>query len=88
MISATHIHAMVIHFPIALLLVGFLSEITGLGFKKPFFNRAAFYLLLLGALGTIASYLAGNAAGDGMGIGFKRNLQRIVATYGDGIATV
>jgi len=66
MISATHLHAMFIHFPIALLIIGFVSELIGLLFKKPFFNQAAFYLLIVGTLGTIASYLSGDAAGEGM----------------------
>lgn len=66
MISAAHLHAMVVHFPIALLIVGFLSELTALVFKKPFFQQAAFYLLLLGTAGALASYLAGNAAGEGI----------------------
>jgi uncharacterized membrane protein len=73
MISATHLHAMVVHFPIALLMVGFLSEIIGLFSKKTFFRQAGFYLLLLGTLGTIASYLAGNAAGEGMEGGSLEN---------------
>ena len=66
MISSTHLHAMVIHFPIALLLIAFLSELVGLVFKKTFFNTAAFYLLILGTFGTIAAYLSGDAAGEGM----------------------
>ena len=66
MISATHLHAMFIHFPIALLIIGFSSELIGLLFKKTFFNQVAFYLLLLGTLGTIASYLSGDAAGEGI----------------------
>ena len=66
MISATHLHAMVIHFPIALLLIGFLSEVTGFVLKKTFFNKTAFYLLILGTFGTIASYLSGSSAGEGM----------------------
>ncbi len=66
MISATHLHAMAVHFPIALLITGFMAELTGLFYKKDFFKQAAFYLLLAGTLGTIASYLIGNAAGEGM----------------------
>ena len=66
MISATHLHAMVIHFPIALLLIGFLSELIGIILKKSFLNQTAFYLLILGTFGTIASYLSGDAAGEGM----------------------
>ncbi|OGS74403.1 MAG: hypothetical protein A3F91_02500 [Flavobacteria bacterium RIFCSPLOWO2_12_FULL_35_11] len=66
MISATHLHAIIIHFPIALLMVGFLSELMALFSKKDFFKNTAFYLLLLGALGAIAAYVSGNYAGDGI----------------------
>lgn len=64
--SATHLHAMIIHFPIALLMVGFLAEIVALFIKKDLFKQAAFYLLLLGALGAIAAYLTGGFAGEGI----------------------
>lgn len=66
MISSTHLHAMVIHFPIALLMIGFLSELVGHLIRKPFFNQANFYLLILGTFGTIVAYLSGDAAGEGM----------------------
>lgn len=66
MISSTHLHAMVVHFPIALLMVAFLFEVTSFLYKKEFLRQSAFYLLLLGMLGTVVSYLAGNAAGEGM----------------------
>ncbi len=66
MISATHLHAMAVHFPIALLVIGFFAELLSLFMQKQFLRKAALYLLISGALGTIASYLAGNAAGEGM----------------------
>lgn len=66
MLSSSHLHAMVIHFPVALLMAGFLSEILALFRKRLFFHQAAFYLLLLGTLGSIIAYLTGNAAGEGM----------------------
>lgn len=66
MIASTHLHAMVIHFPIALLIIAFLSELVGLVLKKTFFNTAAFYLLIIGTFGTVVAYLSGNAAGEGM----------------------
>lgn len=62
----THIHPMLVHFPIALLIVGFLSETIGLIIKKEFFSTAGFYLLLLGAAGVGAAYLSGQNAGDGI----------------------
>ncbi len=66
MISATHLHAMIIHFPIALLMAGFLSEIIALFTKKSFFRDAATYLLVLGAMGAAAAYLSGDYAGEGI----------------------
>ncbi len=66
MFTASHLHAMFIHFPIALLVIGFLAEVISLFSKTGFFKKAGFYLLVLGTLGTIASYLSGNAAGEGI----------------------
>lgn len=66
MISATHLHAMAVHFPIALLIIGFLAEVISLFIQKKFFKQAAFYLLITGTFGTVATYLSGNAAGQGM----------------------
>jgi len=66
MITAPHLHALIIHFPIALLIVGFLSEIIALWSKKEFFKNASLYLLLLGAIGAIAAYTSGSYAGEGM----------------------
>ena len=83
MIPASHLHAMMVHFPIALLLVGFLSEIIVLITKRKLFGQSAFYLLLLGTLGTIASYIAGNAAGEGIeqgALGKAINLHEQAAT--------
>jgi uncharacterized membrane protein len=66
MISATHLHAMIVHFPVALLLAGFLSEIIGWVSKKQFFSQAAWYLLILAAAGAITAYFTGEQAGEGM----------------------
>lgn len=66
MIPYTHLHAMIVHFPIALLLAGFLSELIGLLSRRPFFRQAGFYLLLLGAAGSAAAYFSGEGAGAGM----------------------
>lgn len=73
MISATHLHAMIIHFPIALLMAGFFTEIIALFIKKDFFSHAAFYLLLLGAFGAIAAYTTGVYAGEGIEEGPLKN---------------
>ncbi len=66
MITATHFHAMIIHFPIALLIVGFLSEIISFIVRSIFFRKVALYLLIVGTIGTIAAFFSGNAAADGM----------------------
>lgn len=66
MITAPHFHAMAIHFPIALLIISFISEIIGLLSNKSFFKNVAFYLLALGAISAIIALISGNYAGDGM----------------------
>ncbi len=62
----THLHPMIVHFPIALLIIGFLSDLAGLILKRNFFTQAGFYLLILGALGITAAYLSGLNAGAGV----------------------
>lgn len=66
MITAPHLHAMVIHFPIALLIVGFLSETIGQFSKNKFFSYTSFYLLIIGTIAAIVAYVTGNYAGNGM----------------------
>ena len=57
---------MIVHFPIALLIIGFLTDLTGLFIKREFLNQTGFYLLILGALGTVAALLSGEQAGEGI----------------------
>ncbi|MDF1573484.1 MAG: hypothetical protein P1P82_17900 [Bacteroidales bacterium] len=66
MFTATHLHAMIVHFPVALVLVAFVSELIGLILKKEFYSQASFYIIVLAGLGAIAAYISGDAAGDGM----------------------
>ncbi len=66
MMTAPHFHAMVIHFPIALIMAGYLTEIIALFGKKQFFQNVSFYLLILGVIGAIVAYVSGSYAGDGM----------------------
>ncbi len=61
-----YLHPMIVHFPIALLIIGFLAEIVGLVTKKQLFSGMAFILLLVGAAGTVAAYISGGYAGDGI----------------------
>ena len=62
----THLHPMIVHFPIALLITGFLSDIVGLTTKREFFSQAGFLMLVLGTLGLVAAYISGEQAGDGI----------------------
>lgn len=66
MFDTQYIHPMIVHFPIALLIVGLLADIIGLLLKKEFFSKAGFYLLILGTLGVIAAFITGNLAGEGV----------------------
>ena len=58
---ATNIfHPMIVHFPLALLLLGFLAEVISVFYKKDAcLPRMGFYLLLTGSLGAIAAVLTG-----------------------------
>lgn len=60
MFSIDHIHPMTVHFPIALLLVGFISELIFLFFRKDrLFSEASFWLLAIGTVAAVASYASG-----------------------------
>jgi uncharacterized membrane protein len=61
-----YIHPMIVHFPIALIIIGFLFEVVGVAANKEFYSKAAFILLLLGAAGTVGAYITGNLAGGGL----------------------
>lgn len=60
MFDSSHFHPMMVHFPIALLVVGFLSDLLSVFFKNQCFPKAGFYLQLLGTLGVIASFATGD----------------------------
>jgi uncharacterized membrane protein len=60
MFNTAHIHPMVVHFPIALILAGFLAEVLYLFYKKSeWLNKTGFYLMILGTLGAIAAFTSG-----------------------------
>lgn len=66
MIDLSHLHPMIIHFPIALIIIGFLSDLVGAITKRHFFTQAGLYLMALGSIGTIAAFFSGRMAGDGV----------------------
>ena len=51
---------MIVHFPIALITVGFLAEVVSLFFKsEKCLSKTGFYLMILGALSAIAAWSTG-----------------------------
>jgi uncharacterized membrane protein len=51
---------MIVHFPIALILVGFLAEVVSLFFKnEKCLSKTGFYLMILGTLAAIAAWSTG-----------------------------
>ena len=66
MFETSHLHPMIVHFPIALLIVGFLFDAISLFTKKEFFTTAGLYLIILGTLGAAAAFFTGLNAGSGI----------------------
>lgn len=60
MISLTHLHPMLVHFPIALILWGFIADVASLLFKKEVcLSKLGFYLLIFGTLTAFVALLSG-----------------------------
>lgn len=60
MINTSHLHPMIVHFPIALITIGFLADIFYLFFRKEkFLSKIGFYLMILGALSALAAWATG-----------------------------
>ena len=61
MISTSHFHPMLVHFPIALVAFGFMAEIAALYFRKEvYLSRMGFILLIFGTLSALMAWLTGN----------------------------
>jgi uncharacterized membrane protein len=60
MFDASHLHPMIVHFPVALITVGFVAEVVSLFFKsEKCLSKTGFYLMVLGALAAIAAWSTG-----------------------------
>ena len=60
MFNTDHLHPMLVHFPIALITVGFVAEVVSLFFKsEKCLSKTGFYLMILGTLGAIVAWSTG-----------------------------
>ena len=60
MFSPSHFHPMLVHFPIALVVFGFIADLASLLFKKEAcLSKFGFYLLILGTISAIVAGLTG-----------------------------
>lgn len=61
MFNTAHFHPMIVHFPVALILVGFLADAVYVFYKKEIcLSKMGLFLMVLGTLGAGAAYLTGN----------------------------
>jgi len=60
MLPLSHLHPMLVHFPIALVVFGFLADLASVFFKKQsFLPKTGFFLLIIGTLAALAAVLTG-----------------------------
>ena len=60
MFNTAHLHPMIVHFPIALITIGFVAEVFSLFFRsEKCLSRTGFYLMVLGTLAAIAAWSTG-----------------------------
>ena len=60
MFPTSHFHPMLVHFPIAIVAVGFLAELTSVFIKKEIcLSTIGFYLLIFGTLCAVLAWLTG-----------------------------
>jgi uncharacterized membrane protein len=61
MFDTSQFHPMIVHFPIALITIGFFADAVFLFFKsEKCLSKTGFYLMVLGALAAIAAWSTGN----------------------------
>jgi uncharacterized membrane protein len=61
MFTTDHLHPMIVHFPIAVITVGFIAEVVSLFFTgEKCLSKTGFYLMILGSLAAIAGWASGH----------------------------
>ena len=71
---APNIHPLIIHFPIALLLVAVFIDAVSIWFQKGWLYKSALSTYLFGTLGAIAAYFTGRIAADTVSPSFNAEL--------------
>lgn len=65
MLDTSHLHPLIVHFPVALIIVGFLADVVFLFCKsEKCLSKTGFYLMVLGALAAIAAWTTGQLFTD------------------------
>lgn len=60
MLNISHLHPMLVHFPIAIVVIGFLADFIQVIIKKDeCFSKMGFYLLITGTLAAFATLMSG-----------------------------
>jgi uncharacterized membrane protein len=58
--NLSHLHPMLVHFPIALVMIGFIADLSSLIYKKEtWLAKASFYLLIVGTLSALVTLFSG-----------------------------
>jgi uncharacterized membrane protein len=65
MFNTAHLHPIIVHFPIATIIVGFFADIVSLFFKdEKCLSKTGFYLMLTGTIAAIAAWSSGHLFTD------------------------
>jgi uncharacterized membrane protein len=60
MFETSHLHPMIVHFPVALILAGFLADVIFLFYRKEkCLSKTGFYLMILGTVAAACAFLTG-----------------------------
>jgi uncharacterized membrane protein len=60
MFNTDHLHPLIVHFPIALIILGFFADVASLFIKnEKCISKTGFYLMVIGALAALAAWSTG-----------------------------
>jgi len=61
MINTDHLHPIIVHFPVAIIIVGFAAEVISLFFRKEkCLSKTGFYMMIIGSIAAIAAWATGH----------------------------